>query len=155
MKEIKLDADGQPLNQAFHWRWNMEKAAEQLLGVCRGLMADQALNEAEVIYLDAWLKSNDKYLKGWPATVIQSRVREVLANGCATENECAHLRETLEAIVGGGLVETGGLASGSATRLPIDTLSSLAFEDRLFCLTGKFVYGPRAKCEKRSPRTRG
>jgi NAD-dependent DNA ligase len=63
-----------------------------------------------------------------------------------TEEERADLHETLAQLIGGTLEETGAVG-GMATRLPVDTVRDVVFGDRRFCFTGKFVYGPRSRCE--------
>ena len=44
---MKYDAHGQP-PVAIHWHNNLLKSAESLLGLCRGLIADNQLYEAEI-----------------------------------------------------------------------------------------------------------
>ena len=142
----QLDDDGQPIVRAFNWHRNLEKSLESLLGLCHGIMADNRLNTEEILFLDTWLKENEEIAGAWPGDIIAQRVREILADGVVTEEESEDLKDTLAKMLGGTLQESGS-AGGMATRLPIDEVDQMAFDDRLFCLTGKFIYGPRRKCE--------
>ncbi len=99
----------------------------------------------EIIFLDTWLKENEQITDAWPANIIADRVQAVLDDGVITQEEAEDLKSTLERIVGSGLQDS--VVAGMATRLPIQKVDELDFEARLFCLTGKFVYGPRQKCE--------
>jgi NAD-dependent DNA ligase len=140
----RLDAHGQPL-AAFNFADNVKKAINTLLGLCSGMIADGHLNDREILFLDTWLRDNAFILKEWPANVIGGRVRAVLADGRITEEERADLHSTLCQLLGGSPEETGA-AGGMATRLPVDTVDALTFRDRVFCLTGKFVFGIRSRC---------
>lgn len=142
---MTLDEHGQPTIKGFNWHRNFVKSVESLLGLCKGLLADNVLNEEEIIFLDTWLKENEEITRVWPANVIADRVQAVLDDGVITQEEAEDLKSTLESIVGSGLQD--GVVAGMARRLPIQKVDELDFEARLFCLTGKFVYGPRKKCE--------
>ncbi len=142
---MTLDEHGQPRIKGFNWHRNFTKSVESLLGLCKGLLADNVLNEEEIIFLDTWLKENEQITDAWPANIIADRVQAVLDDGVITQEEAEDLKSTLERIVGSGLQD--GVVAGMATRLPIQKVDELDFEARLFCLTGKFVYGPRKKCE--------
>ncbi|MDO8293038.1 MAG: hypothetical protein Q7T29_09285 [Gallionella sp.] len=59
----------------------LRKSCESLLGICTGIIADDALNEREVRFLDLWLKDNADISTIWPGEVIARRIGEVLADG--------------------------------------------------------------------------
>ena len=120
---------------------------DSLYGLCSGLLADQKLTDEEIIFLDTWLKEHSDICKDFPANVISSRVRDVLADGIITEEERADLYETISKMLGGTLEDTG-VVDGLATRLPVDEVDRIEIPGRRFCFTGKFVYGPRSKCER-------
>lgn len=226
-----LDDDGQPENKAFNMRRNREKALLSLLGVCGGVVCDRKLNEAEVLFLDTWLRDQEHLrtdpdtvdildvtgdilldkqitkdelddlktliidvlnyrevltdedqsliqltgvLQGiaadrtintkelnflidwldnnpnlrtrWPAFVIAKRVEDVIADGIVTEEERGDLLDCIYELVG-NKPEATGAVSGLATRLPTNNVKNMEFDERIFCLTGKFLLGPRRKCE--------
>lgn len=143
---VQLDDDGQPISRAFNWHRNLKKSLESLLGLSHGMLADNRLNPEEILFLDVWLKENEEIARAWPGNIIAQRVRDILADGVVTEEESEDLKDTLAKMLGGTLQEEG-TAGGIATRLPIDDVDQIAFDARLFCLTGKFIYGSRRKCE--------
>ncbi len=143
---MKLDDHGQP-PPSFNFRRNMQKAMDALYGLCAGIVADSQINDKEIIFLDTWLRENSEYCRVFPASVIASRVSAILADGIITEEERSDLMETIMQMLGGTLEESGS-ADGLATRLPIDNVDHVNFLERGFCFTGKFVYGPRTKCQR-------
>jgi NAD-dependent DNA ligase len=142
-----LDADGQP-GRGFNAAANIHKALATLVGICSGLIADGQLNDSEILFLDTWLRDNEELCETWPAEVIAARVRAVLDDGIITEEERADLTETLAQLLGGNPTEDGA-TGGLATRLPVDLIApeDHGIAGRTFCLTGKFLYGPRSRCQ--------
>ena len=142
---MKCDDHGQPVNLGFNWHNNLRKKLSTLCGICMGMLADGQLSDQEVLYLDTWLKDNADFAMDWPGNILHERLRCVLDDGVITPRGREHLFQTLENLIGGTLEETGA-AGGMATRLPIEQVDSLEFQDRCFCFTGKFIYGSRSKC---------
>lgn len=142
---MSLDRDGQP-PAGYHRYNNLIKGLEHLLGICRGLVADNVLNEAEIVFLTAWLADNRDVLDSWPGHVLSGRFRTVLADSVVTPGEAEDLKQTIEQVIGGDL--ENGIVSGGATTLPIDTDAAVTIPGATFCFTGKFLYGPRAACER-------
>lgn len=124
----------------------LTRSCESLIGICRGLLADQELNDSEINYLTAWLADNDALSVTWPGEVIVARIRDVLADGHISDDERQHLKDTLSRLIGGTLEETG-TTDGVSTRLPVDVVESIKIVDSSFCFTGNFMYGTRLKCE--------
>lgn len=124
----------------------LRRSCESLLGICSGLLADSVLNEAEVRYLDHWLRDNDAISGVWPGTEIARRVRNVLSDSQVTEEELQHLKSTLAALVGGTIEDTGSARGGLSTKaIPFDKCE-IEFKRRNFCLTGEFLHGTRSTC---------
>lgn len=122
-----IDPAGQPA-RAINWHRNLVKSTESLPGLCRGLIADNQLNEHEVVFLDTWLKENDEITRSWPGDVIARRVREILADGIVTADEAEDLKETLAQITGTDLDQ--GLVAGMSTCFPVEAVHSILFDDK-------------------------
>ncbi len=118
---------------------------DELLGICKGLIADGVVVELEAIALDEWCRANPAIASEWPATVLADRLRAVFADGMVTDEERSELRDLLERIVGGP--PEAALAKNLAIRLPIDDPPPhVLIPKSAFCFTGKFLYGTRARC---------
>lgn len=142
----KLDRDGQP-PASFNYQRNLTKCMQALLGICQGLIADNQLNEQEVYFLSGWLAENDIVTREWPGSVIAKRVKDILADGTVTLEEAEDLKDSLSKITGGFLEH--GAPSGTSTSIQeVNTPSDeIVFEGKVFCLTGKFLYGQRTVCQ--------
>lgn len=127
----------------------LRKSCESLIGICVGMLADDKLNQEEIKFLQVWLLDNEDIAQVWPGDVIAKRIREVLADGIVTQDELAHLKQTLEDLIGGSLQQSGA-TSGLSTKLPLndDKAVPIKFNDNAFCFTGNFMFGTRASCER-------
>ena len=57
---------------------SLKQSLGELLGLARGILADQELSDSEINYLHEWLE--DRYLitSSFPGNVIHKRIKEVL-----------------------------------------------------------------------------
>lgn len=141
-----LDADGQPDPRLGYSR-RVVRSLDELLGICKGIMSDGRLVDAEVVALHEWLESNDEIGNQWPATILGRRVRDILRDGYIDAGERIELVGILEDVIGGETEIT--MSVNRATTLPIDEPQpAVFFEDRVFCFTGRFFFGSRPHCEK-------
>lgn len=114
-----------------------DQAVNELIGICRGIIADEQVNEREVLYLDAWLRNHHDATAAWPGNAIADRIRKVLADGVIAPEETSDLLETLTSLVGDAVDE------GVSTRLPVTDSAPVDFEGNRFCVTGLFLFGGR------------
>ncbi len=117
----------------------------ELLGLARGLMADQKLGDSEIEYLNEWLGKRHDIKATFPGNVIYERIGEVLADGVITEEEREHLVLTLNALIEGRLEELSDEVDVS--EFWFDEVDSIEFPNTRFSLTGNFVYGPITVCK--------
>lgn len=125
----------------------LNKSIEMLLGMVTGMVADAHLHDLEIQLLSTWLAANEEAASLWPASVIATKVREVLADGIITEDERAHLLEVLQQLASTNFAETGSVTPEVVT-LPIEDSGEVRLTGTLVCHTGKFLYGPRPACER-------
>lgn len=140
-----LDDHGQPLNRAFNAKRIRDRGVDELLGLCKGMIADDVVNEAEARFLLEWLEANQCVANEWPGNVLYARIYDFLRDGKLDAHEQAELMELLTRYSGHvpgacGTVQT-------STALPFDDPQpALEFDAHIFVLTGKFAYGTRAEC---------
>lgn len=123
------------------------KAVEHLLGMVEGMIVDNHLHDLEVKMLSTWLAANPEATATWPVSVIARKVGDVLTDGIITEAERKHLMEVLKELIANNFSETGS-ASPEATALPIDDCVTITLKDSGVCMTGEFIFGTRAACER-------
>lgn len=124
----------------------LERAVDELLGVCKGIIADGRVDTNEVVFLKSWLEQNRELATIWPANVLSERIGKIFEDGIVDQTEREELAELLYRITGEkpGIEEAMKLAASLAIDFPEPRLE---FEGKTYCLSGRFAYGPRAKCE--------
>ncbi|MFO1494068.1 MAG: BRCT domain-containing protein [Lysobacterales bacterium] len=104
------------------------------------------MNNSEIDFLRDWLQNNEAVTCCWPGSVIKSRVEAALEDGVVTDAERQHLVDTLQQLVGGTLKQLA--ESTHVTQLIDYETPDIVFDGATFCLTGDFVYAPRAICAR-------
>ena len=56
-----------------------------LIGIVQGLLADNDLNDREIVFLHQWLTNNDAIASIWPGSVIAAQVAEILADNIVSK----------------------------------------------------------------------
>lgn len=136
--------DDQLLNRLSGARLQ-SRQIDELIGLARGLTADGILNEAEVRCLETWLAVNLSISHQPLIALLYERVRAVLADGVADQEECEDLLATLTTFTGDA--DLG--EAQKATTLPLcQPAPLLTFDGKHYCFTGTFSYGQRRHCEQ-------
>lgn len=125
----------------------IKKAIEHLLGMIEGMIADDHLHDKEIQLLSTWMSANPQAILEWPGSVIALKVREILADGIITDDERKHLLIVLNKLIATDFNETGD-ASSCPTTLPIDDVVTIEIRNSGVCMTGEFIFGTRAACER-------
>jgi NAD-dependent DNA ligase len=154
MKEYKIkntrtvlrNEHGQPLNRNFSRARLEDRDIDELIGLCKGIVCDGVVNVDEAMFLSRWLENN-KHLSGqWPVNVLSTRIADILSDNIIDDSEKSELFDILSDLT--GKRATNEIHTLKSSVLPLDDpLPSVSFERKLFCLTGKFCYGTRDKCE--------
>jgi NAD-dependent DNA ligase len=123
----------------------LKQSLGELLGLARGLLADQELTDSEINFLHGWLEDRYHLTASFPGNVIHQRIKEVLEDGVITEEERSHLVKTLTLLVEDRLEDLAEQVD--LTELWFDDAGLIDFNKTRFCLTGNFVYGPIEACK--------
>lgn len=121
-----------------------DRQVDELIGIARGLCADNVLNEAEVEFLEKWLAANVG-ITGHPVVAtLYERVRDILADDVVDQHERADLLDTLSAFSDitfelGEVMKPGSLPLCSPA-------PDLSFAGKNYCFTGTFNFGGRRDC---------
>jgi hypothetical protein len=141
------DDHGQPSSRAFGWGRLRESRTDELIGICRGVLADGAIVAAEVAFLTDWLERNEPTRRTPCGQELQAALDAAMIDGRLDPAGETALVEILMKIIG-GRPDTKDDASLS-TRLPLDDpRPQVEINGRSFCFTGKFSCGSRADCEQ-------
>lgn len=77
--EFKVEA-----NKSFE---NSDVAVGRLVGICRGILADDLLDDLEISYLRQWLVKCGDFVGVWPISALRDQIEDVLADGVITTSE--------------------------------------------------------------------
>ena len=117
----------------------------EMLGLCRGIIADGVVATEEVQFLKNWITAHPLAASAFPGSAIAARLLRIYADGVITDEERADLLALLQDATGQSSIQ----AVTAPTTLPLDAPApSVVFAARSFCFTGKFVSGTRSWCEK-------
>ncbi len=138
-EEVPLRRDGVPTNNLDDYQ------ISALLGLCRGLIADGKIDRNEADSLHTWLKAHKETIDNPVMKTFEEKLKPFLGEKPKNTDNSVHLLKFLNGLIG-GRTEVGECLR--ATTLWLDEpLPEVIFKDRKFCLTGKFSYGKRARCE--------
>ena len=122
-----------------------DRLIDELIGISRGVIADGEVDEREAIFLGQWIESHREGAGKWPVNVLYARLIEMLKDGILSKGEQHELLATLRDITGGDTAYD----QQKSTTLPLDRPApEIDFEDSVFCLTGRFVFGSLLECEE-------
>lgn len=144
--EEMLDDNGQPLNRLYGRKRMNDRAIDELIGLARGITADGTVNHKEAKFLCGWMKANVEFCEDTTINQIYRRIHEMLIDGALDSNEQIELLGILREFSGESTVNH---CENMASTLPLcKPLPHVVFPGKMFCLTGKFAYGPRKICEE-------
>lgn len=143
---FKLNSHGQPANRTWNTNRIEERSIDELMGLCKGLISDRVIVDQEATFLLQWLQANQHALDTWPANVIAARIDGFLDDGKIDEAERADLFRLLAEVV--GQTKSSEPTVNTSTALPLTTPAPpIFFSGYRFCLTGRFMLGPRVNIE--------
>lgn len=140
-----IDDHGQPLDLRINARRRADRTVNEMLGVCKGMLADGNVTNGEVYALADWFTANPDAISTWPGLILATRLRKILADGRIDEDERTSLTDLMRATI--GTIDV--YDANPTTDLPLDDPPPpLVFVGRTFLFTGAFVYGTRRECQQ-------
>lgn len=141
-----LDPDGQA-HRAFNASRRIDRGIHEMLGLCRGLLADGIVTADEALMLSNWLEANGEAAGQWPANAVAERFDRIFADGVVDSEEQEELAQLLREVT--GTIEEGEQAVGRSSTLPLtDPRPALEFKGWQYVFTGRFASGTRRWCQQ-------
>lgn len=138
--------DGQAPSRAITSGRRLDRVVDELIGICRGLLADGALVPQEVVFLRGWLARQGDMVHEYPLRNIAELLDKAPATGIIDSALEALMLDATAKLVGGEVSapETSSLASVLPICVPPP---NIIYEERRFVATGKFAFGTREAVE--------
>jgi NAD-dependent DNA ligase len=141
-----LNSDGQPQVRAYRSSAVQARQVDELVGLIKGVLADDIVCQKEVEFLLSWMQTNQSAIEQWPAKVLYPRIVAALDDGHMDAEEEAEIMVLLRSAIGGSDAVEQGFSSNS-TALPISNpIPTIEVPGKTFCFTGKFNSGNRNWC---------
>ncbi|MDL2321312.1 BRCT domain-containing protein [Desulfosarcina sp. OttesenSCG-928-B08] len=119
----------------------VKKSYNELVGLCKGLIADNKVSHDEATFLYNWLQHHPLAMEAFPAQTLANRLCAMLLDDIFDDDEAQEILLLLQDMTG----EQGNKAQlTSTTLIGFDTpMPEIDFVARRFVLTGTFQYGRR------------
>ena len=156
-----LDKFGRSLTERLSRARLESRDISELIGLCKGVLADAVINYQEAFFILQWLEEHPIVVDIWPANVLYQSLDNMLEDGVLDSDEEKDLLDLLLGITGvpvrvelaevtedGVVLDSMERTLNTSATLPVhEPESGLIFQDKNFVMTGKFVFGPRGECE--------
>jgi NAD-dependent DNA ligase len=131
-----------------------DREIDELIGVCRGILADGAICTQEANFLLSWLQRNTTNIDLYPFDILTPRLISMLEDGRLDIDEELELIDLFLSVLGEPIATTNKDIN-LATSMPytIDNISDIA--GNKFCLTGQFKCAQRKEIEREIVLRRG
>jgi hypothetical protein len=121
-----------------------DRATDEMVGICRGLLADGHVSQQEAEFLKDWIERNGEFSGTYPFDRVYHVLSRVLEDGYIDDDESADLHDTLARFVGGEALSPAGQTSSRSTSLPLCIPAPiLRFTGQTYVVTGTFGFGSR------------
>ena len=94
-----IDEQGQP-TKVFHKDAIQDRHIDELIGICRGITADDKIVTQEADFLLTWMQDHKAYATQYPFDILYIRLHEMLEDGILDIDEQRELLETLKSFTG-------------------------------------------------------
>lgn len=139
-----IDDQGQLKTRSICAKDVCDRKIDELIGICRGIIADNTTNMKEAQFLLKWLESNYQVSDYYPFNVLYSRVYDMLKDGILDEEEQKELMVIMSELTGGDLIVEDKEIESMSSILPLcKPAPSITIKGSSFVFTGIFTTGPR------------
>jgi len=144
----RYDDQNQPLAR-YRSAELFDRHVDELIGICRGISADGAINQNEAEYLIKWLEQNKEYVGAYPFNILYGRISDMLKDGMLDDDESKELLDIVKRLTGENKEEIVYAGERTSTSLPLDDPKpDIIFDGYSFAFTGIFTVGTRKQCEE-------
>lgn len=124
---------------------NYGKAADQLIGIARGIMCDDDVSDAEAAAFRQFVERFYALENTFPFDLLKARLDRIFGDGRVDDDERAELRSIMRSL--GGLTDDPDFGvENISCSFPLDEPPpTVTFPGCEFVVTGRFAFGTRAR----------
>ncbi len=120
----------------------INRGIDEFIGICKGIIFDGMVCQAEAENLLLWLKDNPLVAQQFPAKQVFMTLTKMLADGEFDYSEEGQFLDLLIQVTGSPSALSEG--DNASTQLPLcNPAPPIEFANKVFVLTGNFGMGPR------------
>ncbi|CAD5377124.1 conserved hypothetical protein [Pseudomonas sp. OF001] len=132
----------------FHAARMDRRAADMLVGLVTGIVADGVVTQQEATHLRDWMNTHLAQLNDPVINTLFRRIHAMLLDQALDADEAADLLDTLRSFIGYTSAQPAPRTYTAPTTLPLDNPApDLTPHGRVFVFTGVMAFGPRKDCE--------
>jgi hypothetical protein len=121
-----------------------DRAADELIGLCRGILSDGSVSAQEAAFLKEWIERNAIHAAVFPFDIVYRQLKGALSDGVFDEDEERDLLSTLVNLVGGEHRSAQPDSPSLSSALPLcQPAPAIQFPGSVFVVTGTFAFGNR------------
>jgi hypothetical protein len=136
----ELDSDGQPGDRRLNWKRLRDSRTDELIGICRGILADGVLVYEEARFLLDWLERNRPVRFSPIGRALEPTLIAALRDGTLSGDEEEELVTLIFRLV--GITPHDADYASVSTTLPLDNpVPVITFPSRMFCLLANLATG--------------
>ena len=120
----------------------MSRSLDELIAMCRLVLADDTADEAEARFLLDWIETNLHGKDVWPGSVLFERLSRAMNDRLLDPHEETELLDVLRKA---NAARLGAVQPGKAGVLFDDPAPVIVYPAKHFALTGQFLYGSRKR----------
>lgn len=144
---MKTDEQNQLVSRSIRAKDVCDRKADELIGICRGIMADGTINQKEAEFIISWINSNCDLVSKYPFNIVYSRISEMLSDSYLSDDEKDDLFDLMQKLTGGEIIDED--AESMSSTLPLcSPAPKIVFDSSSFVFTGVFTTGARKVLEE-------
>lgn len=123
-----------------------DRQTDTLIGLSKGIIADNVINQEEINFLITWLMQNVRVMSNPILENLLSKLDSILTDNVIDQDEAKEIFSILKKLAGD---ETQLDEIPKSSKIPLDDPEpKIYFPERKFLFTGTLAYGTRKEAEK-------
>lgn len=144
MNTLRIFRNGVAPSPAINRERRRDRATDELIGLCKGLLADGHLQDVEAKFLVDWLRAHAEFAAEYPFNSLIEKIEHALLHGVLDHDEEKDIVDVMLRLSGNPNTSIAAAASQGSASLPLDAPPPpISFDSRLFVVTGVFHFGSR------------